>query len=47
MPPADSSNNICAIIHLRGPLTPQGCEAAVQKVVDRQEALRISFLPGK
>lgn len=47
VPPADPSNNICAIIHLRGPLTPQGCEAAVQKVVDRQEALRISFLPGK
>ena len=45
--PADPLNNICAIIHLRGPLTPQGCEAAVQKVVDRQEALRISFLPGK
>ena len=47
VPPADSSNNICAIIHLRGPLTPSGCEAAVHRVVDRQESLRISFLPGK
>ena len=47
VPAADATNNICAMIHLRGLLTPQGCEAAVQKVVDRQEVFRLSFLPGK
>src|ERR1700676_992162 len=44
---ADVSNNICAIIQGRGLLTPQGSEAALQKVVDRQEGFRLSFLPGK
>ena len=47
VPAADVSNNICAIIHVRGLLTPQGSEAALQKVVDRQEVFRLSFLPGK
>lgn len=47
VPAADVSNNICAIIHIRGLLTPQGSEAALQKVVDRQEVFRLSFLPGK
>ena len=44
---ADVSNNICALIQVRGLLTPQGSEAALQKVVDRQEVLRLSILPGK
>ena len=43
----DVSNNICAMIQIRGALTPQGSEAALQKVVDRQEVFRLSFLPGK
>lgn len=47
VPPADASNNICAVIHVRGQLTPEGSEAAMQKVVDRQEVFRLSFLPGK
>lgn len=47
VPAADGSNNICAFIQLRGALTPQNCEAAVQKVVDRQEVFRLSILPGK
>ena len=47
VPAADASNNICAMIHVRGLLTPQGAEAALQKVVDRQEVFRLSFLPGK
>ncbi|HEY8666425.1 MAG TPA: condensation domain-containing protein, partial [Tepidisphaeraceae bacterium] len=47
VPVADASNNICATIQLRGLLTPQGSEAALQKVVDRQEVFRLSFLPGK
>ncbi len=47
VPAADASNNICATIHIRGLLTPEGSEAALQKVVDRQEVFRLSFLPGK
>ena len=47
VPVADVSNNICAIIQARGLLTAQGSEAALQKVVDRQEVFRLSFLPGK
>ena len=47
VPAADASNNICAFIQFRGALTPQNCEAAVQKVVDRQEVFRLSILPGK
>lgn len=47
MPPADPTNNVCAMINVRGLLTPKGSEAAMQKVVDRQEVFRLSFLPGK
>ncbi len=47
LPAADVSNNICALIQVRGLLTPQGSAAALQKVVDRQEVLRLSILPGK
>src|SRR5687767_13869325 len=45
--PADMANHICCLIHVRGAITPQDCEAAIQRVTERQEALRISFLPGK
>jgi Condensation domain len=44
---ADVSNHICCLIHLRGLITPKACEAALQRVVERQEVLRLSFLPGK
>lgn len=47
VPAGDVSNHICALIHVRGPITQPGCEAAVQKVADRQEVFRLSFLPGK
>ncbi|MDB6007133.1 MAG: Siderophore biosynthesis non-ribosomal peptide synthetase [Prosthecobacter sp.] len=47
VPPGDVSNHICALIHVRGPITPEGCEVAVQKVAERQEVFRLSFLPGK
>lgn len=47
VPPADVSNHICCFIQVQGALTPDLCRAAVQKVVNRQEALRISFLSGK
>ena len=47
VPAADVSNNICAFIQTRGLLTPRGSQAALQKVVNRQEVFRLSFLPGK
>jgi hypothetical protein len=47
VPVTDIANHICCLINLRGLATPEACEAAVQRVVDRQEVLRHSFLPGK
>jgi hypothetical protein len=47
VPPGDTSNHICAFIRVRGPITPERCEAAFHKVVDRQEVFRLSFIPGK
>ncbi len=47
LPVTDVSNHICTTIHARGALTPEGAEAALQKVVDRHEVFRLSFLPGK
>jgi hypothetical protein len=44
---ADNANHICCLIQLRGVVTRQACEAALQRVVERQEVLRLSFLPGK
>jgi Condensation domain len=44
---SDTANHICCLIHLRGLLTPEACEAALQRVVERQEVLRLSFLPGR
>jgi hypothetical protein len=43
----DISNHICCLIEVRGLLTERDCGAALQRVVDRQEVLRLSFLPGK
>jgi Condensation domain len=47
VPVGDSANHICCLIHVRGVITPQACQAALQRVVERQEVLRLSFLPGK
>ena len=47
VPAADTANHICCLIEVRGAITPHDCEAAIARVVQRQEALRISFLPGK
>ncbi len=47
VPAGDVSNNICAVIEVRGRLTQEGSMAALQHVVDRQEVFRLSFLPGK
>src|ERR1700736_1920400 len=44
---ADIANHICCLIYLRGLVTPEACEAALQQVVERQEVLPLSFLPGK
>lgn len=43
----DPANHICAYLHIGGHVTPEGSAAALQKVVDRQEVFRLSFLPGK
>ena len=46
-PAADVSNHICCIINVHGQITPEDCVASVQRVVNRQEVLRLSILPGK
>lgn len=46
-PAADVSNHICCIINMRGPISPHDCVASLQRVVNRQEVLRLSVLPGK
>jgi hypothetical protein len=46
-PPADVSNHICCVITVRGLLSAEDYVASIQRVVDRQEVLRLSFLPGK
>ena len=47
VPVADMANHICCLIEVRGKVTPEDGAGALQLVVDRQEALRTSFLPGK
>ncbi len=47
VPVADCANHICGFIEIKGAITPGESEAAIQRVVDRQEVLRASFLPGK
>ena len=47
VPVADPANHICGVIEIKGPVTHEQCEAALQRVIDRHEALRTSFLPGK
>ena len=46
-PPADVSNHICCVIHVGGLISAEDCVASLQRVVNRQEVLRMSFLPGK
>ena len=45
--PGDIANHIACAIEVRGMLTPENATGALQRVVDRQEALRISILPGR
>lgn len=46
-PPADVSNHICCVLELGGLISQEDSIATFQRVVDRQEVLRLSFLPGK
>src|SRR6266536_3401805 len=46
-PAGDVSNHICCVINVRGLIAPEDCVASLQRVVDRQEVLRLSILPGK
>jgi len=43
----DNANHICCLINVQGLLSEQESRAAIQRVVDRQEVLRLSILPGK
>src|SRR4029078_63833 len=47
VPAEDNANHICCLINVHGLLTERECRAAIQRVVDRQEVLRLSLLPGK
>jgi hypothetical protein len=47
VPVEDSANHICCLIEVQGLLTELECRAAVQLVVDREEVLRLSLLPGR
>ncbi|HSU53965.1 MAG TPA: condensation domain-containing protein, partial [Candidatus Dormibacteraeota bacterium] len=44
---ADPANHICGFVELKGGITFKEAETALQRVAERQEAMRISFLPGK
>jgi Condensation domain len=46
-PAADVSNHICCVINVQGLISPEDCVASLQRVVNRQEVLRLSILPGK
>ena len=47
VPAGDPANHICASIEIKGGITREECEAALQKVIDRHEVMRLSVLPGK
>jgi len=47
VPVTDPSHHICCIINIRGLVTLKDCHTALQRVGERQEGLRTSFLPGK
>jgi condensation domain-containing protein len=47
VPVEDSANHICCLIEVQGLLTELECRTAVQLVVDREEVLRLSLLPGR
>lgn len=47
VPVGDPANHICCLIYLHGRITPEDCVDAMRRVVERQEALRVSMLPGR
>ena len=47
VPVTDPANHICAFIEIKGAITFKEAEIALRRVIERQEAMRISFLPGK
>lgn len=47
VPPSDPANHICSFFEVKGPATVEQIKIAVGRVVERQEAMRTSFLPGK
>jgi Condensation domain len=47
VPIEDNANHIYCLIEVHGLLTERECRTAIQRVVDRQEVLRLSILPGK
>ncbi len=47
VPVGDPANHICGIIEIKGSISEEESVAAIQRVIDCQEALRTSFLPGK
>src|SRR4051794_20719500 len=47
VPPGHISNHICTFMEVKGTITPEECVVALQKVVNRQEVMRLSILPGK
>ena len=47
IPPGDASHQIACLLFIKGAITPGECQAALQRVVNRQEALRTTFIPGK
>ena len=47
VPVEDSANHICCVIKVQGLLTERECRAALQLVVDREDVLRLSILPGR
>ncbi len=47
VPVGDPANHICSVIYVRGKMPSELCAVTIQQVVERQEVLRLAFLPGK
>jgi hypothetical protein len=47
VPVEDSANHICCLIPVQGLLTERECRTALQLVIEREEVLRLSILPGR
>lgn len=47
VPVEDSANHICCLIEIQGLLTEHQCRTALRSVVEREEVLRLSILPGR